>query len=243
MRIGSDVVDGWTNIYVRGGLALILVVAAGCAQNIERIDLHDETIPADARRLVADAEDSIAIARAKLDEAERELRETRTWRSELLDRDWPSGASSAVQKLSRLADGRVKLARLRVERAAANVELARAKFELITAKTAIRNDLAVYDLEPLRKRVDREKAAFDELDRKFSEQRNEIAQLENEWWSAYASFAKEGDTRFLYVSAAEELAAPDLRDPEGEEGGGEDGAGEESKSESGGQGRSESGGS
>lgn len=192
---------------------------------MQRIDLHDETIPADARTLVADAEDSIDIARAQLDAAERELRETKEWRKEILGRKWPSGASSTVQKLERLANGRVRLAELKVERAEQNVEYARAKFDLITAKTAIRNDLAVYRLDPIRRRVDREKADVDELDGKIDGQRKKIAQLENTFWESYASFSEGGGaTRALFVSSGEKLPAPNLRSSQeqGDEGGEED---------------------
>jgi len=202
----------------RLGLGLVLLVCCsglGCAQDVERIDLDDETIPVSARNLAADAEDSIAIARAQRDEAQRELRETRQWREELLSRDWPSGASSAVRQLERLADGRVRLAELKVERARENVEYAQAKFELITAKTAIRNDLAVYRLRPIRRRVDREKADVDELDANIGEQRRRIAQLENSWWDVYASMAKEGSaTQPLFVSSGGTLPSPNLRSAE-----------------------------
>lgn len=220
---------GWIVLWGVGLALLVCCTGVGCTQNVQRIDLDDETIPVSARNLVADAEDSIAIAKAQRDEAQRELRETRQWRKELLGRDWPSGASSAVRDLERLADGRVRLAELEVERARENVEYARAKFDLITAKTAIRNDLAVYRLDPIRRRVDREKADVDELDVKIDEQRRKIAQLENSWWDAYASLAKEeGATRALFVSSAGELPSPKLRSPEEKEG--DEGEGDESDS-------------
>lgn len=214
-------------------VCLIWGLAGGCAQNVKRIDLHDQTIPADARNLVADAEDSIAIARARIDETERDVRETKKWREALLERDWPAGASSLVQRLRRLTDGRVKLAELRLERARANVEYTRAKFDLITAKTAIRNDLAVYRLDPIRTRVDREKSEVDELDGEITSQRKKIAQLENSWWDSYKSYAKEGgETGVLYVSSAGKLPAPNLRASDREEES-DEGEGDQTDGESG----------
>jgi hypothetical protein len=186
-------------------MALLLASGLwGCGgQKVKPIDLHDETIPLQARRLVADAEDSIDIARARLDEAERQLAKTRRWRTELLEREWPSEASSALPKLEELTGMKVALAERRVARADQQIDVARAKYRLITAKTAIRQDLAVYKLEPLRKRVDREAAQVDKLDDKIAELRGKVARLGNKWWGVFARFVEGGgDSRALFVGPA-----------------------------------------
>lgn len=184
-----------------------------CGQQIEQIDLHDRTIPTEARRLVADAEDSIDIARAKLEKAKEDRKTTVRWRRNLFARDWPSAASSALEKLRSLADARVQLGELQVRRAEENVELAEAKYRLITAKTAIRHDLAVYELEPLRETVDRERSDVENLDGEILSKRQEIARLSNSWWQVYAQLAREdAETRAFFVSAAEEVPVPKLRD-------------------------------
>ena len=181
---------------------------AACSRRVKPIDLHDETIPIEARRLVADAEDSIAIARANLEEAKRNLGKTRQWRDDLLNRDWPSEASSALQKLQRLASARVELADLQVEKAEQEVELAEAKYELVTAKTAIRHDLAIYELDRLRKRMTREEEDVETLGAEIASRRKRIAQLSNKWWDAYGAFVQGGgESRALYVAAAEEIPA------------------------------------
>lgn len=208
--------DGWSasgSVAARWTMLLgAVLVMLGCTRRVEPIDLHDQTIPAEARQLVADAEDSIAIARAKRDEARRELEQTREWRRDLLERDWPSSADSVLSKLRELADARVELAELQLERAEEQIELAEAKYRLITAKTAIRQDLAIYDLEPLRKRVEREGTDVDELEGAISDKRSELARVEDDWWAKYAQWVEQGgDSRNFYVSIA------DLRTAESKE--------------------------
>ena len=191
---------------VTTAIALLLLSGVwGCGgQKVKPIDLHDETIPLQARRLVADAEDSIDIARARLDGAQRQLEKTRRWRAELMERRWPSEAQSALPKLEALADRRVELAEQRVERADQQIDVARAKYKLITAKTAIRQDLAVYKLEPLRQRVGQETAEVDELDDKIAELRGNVARLANKWWGVFAQFVEGGgDSRALFVGPAQ----------------------------------------
>lgn len=178
----------------------IALLALGCTRRVKPIDLEDESIPVEARELVADAEDAIAIARAERDRARDDLEQTREWRTEILDRDWPSGAQSLLGRLRELADARVRLEALRVERANERIELAEARYKLITARTAIRQDLAVYDLEPLKKKVDDEGSDVDDVEEKIQAKRAEVAQKENDWWNRYAKWVDEGnDSRSFYV--------------------------------------------
>lgn len=192
---------------------LVVLAGIGCGPRVQPIDLHDETIPIDARKLVADAEDSIEIARADLEDARRELEQTVEWKRDLLDRDWPSGASAAIQKLETMATARVRLEELEVERADEHIDVAEAKYDLITAKTAIRHDLAIYELEPLREKLRREEQDVEALSGEITAQREKVAQKVDAWWAAYKSYAKEGSTRPLYVSAIEEIEKRNLREP------------------------------
>ena len=197
---------------------VVAVAAVACGPRVQPIDLHDETIPIDARRLVADAEDSIEIAHAQLDEARRELQRTIEWKEDLLERDWPSKASSAISELETMASARVELEELEVERAEEHIDVAEAKFDLITAKTAIRHDLAIYELAPLRKILRREEKDVEELEGKITAMREKLAQKVDKWWASYKSYAGQGgNTRLLYVSAAREAKRRKLREPSEEE--------------------------
>jgi len=201
---------------VRRLIIATIVALAGiaCGPRVQPIDLHDETIPIEARKLVADAEDSIEIARANLEEARRELERTIEWKNELLGRDWPADATSAIRKLETMAAARVRLEELKVDRAEEQLDVANAKYDLITAKTAIRHDLAIYELQPLRQTLRREEQDVEYLDGKITSHRERLAQKVDQWWAAYKGYAEQdGNTRPLYVSAAREIGDRDLREP------------------------------
>lgn len=195
----------------------MLVGIAGttaCGPAVPQIDLRDQTIPIEARTLVADAEDAVALARARHDELQRELESTREWRRELMNRDWPSDANEAVRQLDRFAEARIELARLRVERADEEIDLARAKYQLISAKTAVRHDLGIYKLDPLRERLEAREADVNEVEKALSRQRRRVAKRADQWWSAFRSLARDdGETRALYVEAVREMSHVKLRTP------------------------------
>ena len=184
-------------------LSLWLLIAAlliGCGPRVKPISLHDSSIPADSRRFVADTEDAVSIARVARDEAARELREVRDWRRDVVRGvEWPAPAASAIERLEMVADQRVVLAEMELEQANAALELAQAKYDLVTAETAIRHDIARYDLEPLRARTDTARDKMRSLTESILLKRDEIDELTTRWWAAYASWADKGDTRLYYV--------------------------------------------
>ena len=184
-------------------IAVVLALAfsaSACGPRVKRISLHDNSIPVDSRRFVADTEDAVAIARVKRDEAQRELSKVRDWRREVVrGTNWPSAANAAIDQLEVLADNRVELAQMELERADAALELAKAKYDLVTAETAIRHDVAAYDLGPLRQRTDEAREALHSLSEGIINKRDEIDDLTTKWWSAYSKWARKGDTRLYYV--------------------------------------------
>lgn len=177
-----------------------VLLATSCGPRVKPISLHDPSIPVDSRRFVADTQDAVAIARVKRDEAASELTRVREWRRTVVrGLDWPRSADAAIDRLEILADGRVELAELELDRADAALELALAKYDLVTAETAIRHDIARYDLAPLRARTDAAREQMKGLSETIILKRDEIDELASQWWSAYAGWAKKGDTRLYYV--------------------------------------------
>lgn len=182
------------------GLCLLMSGLFGCGARVKPISLHDQSIPVDSRRFVADTEDAVSIARVSRDEAARELSEVREWRREVVRGvDWPQSAASAIQQLEVVADNRVLLAEMELDKADAALELAEAKYDLVTAETAIRHDIGAYDLEPLRARTDEARAKMKGLTEQIITKRDEIDEMTTQWWGAYSSWAKKGDTRLYYV--------------------------------------------
>ena len=54
---------------------VLVVIGVGCGETVAEIDLHDPVVPVASRRLVADGQDAVSIARARLDDASVELKE------------------------------------------------------------------------------------------------------------------------------------------------------------------------
>ncbi len=179
---------------------LFAVLVWSCGARVKPISLHDQSIPVDSRRFVADTQDAVSIARVSRDEASRELASVRQWRREVVRGvAWPDKASSAIDQLEILADNRVELAEMELDKADAALELALAKYDLVTAETAIRHDIAAYNLEPLRARTDEARLRMTSLTETIILKRDEIDALTTKWWTAYAGWAKGGDTRLYYV--------------------------------------------
>ena len=182
-------------ILLLASLALIatLALGGGCASGVEPISIHDPNVPAEGRKLIADAEDSVAIARAKRDEARMQLRQIEAWRQQVRSQgDWPSDATAAVTSLNDLVDSRVRLAQLRRDRAQEQVRLAEVELDLITARVAVRNDLAVYDIEGIHERVTERREINRELDRELAMHMERVDEVTQNWWNTYASYVSQG---------------------------------------------------
>ena len=172
-------------------LAALMMTA--CASGVEPISIHDSSVPIEGRRLIADAQDGVAIARAKRDEASQELRRMEGWRRQIRSHtDWPSGSSTAVTALNNMADSRVRLAQMRRDRAEIAIELAEMELEMITARVAVRNDLAVYDLDALLERLNRRQNVARDLDREITLHMERLNEVSQQWWSAFSAFVRQG---------------------------------------------------
>jgi len=181
---------------------LALLLATGCGAHVKPIDLHDPLVPLESRRLLADAQDAIAIARVDDEKARQNLHMTRNWRDELLeDRRWGKVSDSALEKLEQFADARVKLAELELDKADARVDLAKSKYKLVTAETAVRHDIAVYDLEPLRDDTDGIRKEIADITGKIADQRVALEKITRSWWATYAKIMhSSAATPAMYVN-------------------------------------------
>jgi hypothetical protein len=190
-----------------------VVAASACSSGVKPIGLHDSDVPLDARRFVADAQDAVSIARARRDDAVIELRATEGWRTELTNTSmWPKGSEGLLKKLEIFADARVKMANLLLARAELQLELAKSKYTLSTAETAMRNDIAVYDLKPLRDDTEGIRREIERANVNVEDQRTSMDKLTLAWWEAYGAFTQGGkDTPVFYISP-EILASAKERD-------------------------------
>ncbi len=183
--------------------AVIATNAVGCGPTaVKPISLYDSVIPLDARRFVADSEDGVSVARARLSDATLNQRNVEKWASYVLDDlAWPPDRNAA-SKLERLVEARVKMAEKELEFAETELELAEAKLDLVTAETAIRHDLAIYELEPLQDRTDQALADLGYLGKDIEGDQRKLEQITAEWWTAYSAFVKGGgESAPFYMSA------------------------------------------
>ncbi len=178
-----------------------LGVGVGCGASVKPIDLHDPNIPLDARRFIADAQDAVSISRARLDDAEENYENTVRWRSELTTREmWPAGSENVVAKLDEFTDARVKMAELLRLRAEVELDLAEAKYTQATAETAMRNDIAVYDLEPIRAQSETTRNRLENVAVRIEEHRVVLDKITQEWWRVYGDFSQKNDVPAFYMS-------------------------------------------
>lgn len=181
-------------------ITLALVLSA-CASSVKSIDLHDPNVPMDARRFIADAQDAVSISRARLDDAREQYDYAVQWREELTAREmWPKGSETVLSKLEEFADARVEMARLQRVRAEVDLELAEAKYTLTTAETAMRNDIAVYELEPLRATAESTRQRLESTNVRIEEHRAALDKTTQQWWKTYGEFASQKDVPAFYMS-------------------------------------------
>ena len=167
----------------------VVACAAGCGQHVTYLSIHDPRLPPAAQKWIADAEDQVAVAEAWRDEALARLTSVTAWRSAVSSLEWPGGPVAA---LGALADSRAELARLEFERARKELELAIQKRRLVNAETAMRHDLAVYDLAPLRRETERIRKEALALDEAIEEQRRKLEEATTAWWKAFRDYVAGG---------------------------------------------------
>lgn len=192
-------------------LLLVATVVGGCkTTKVARLDLRDSRLPVEARRWLADAEDEVAIARARRADAETGLDELEDYRDDLYERcrdiEMGSHVEAQVTWAEYLTDAfddyafeRVLLKKLELTAARKALQLARARLTLARAETAVRYDVKVYDLEPIAQEVEALRDDVAGAERDVEEQRANVERTATEVWKAYAQFVgKQGDTHALW---------------------------------------------
>ncbi len=197
-----------------------------CGGSVAPIRLDDSSVPLASRKLIADTQDTVSIARLSRDAAARDYDRAKATRRDLVEkRSWPKDMSGAVVKLTALEDRRVELARAELDLAESKLGLTNAKYTLLTAQTAMRHDLAVYDLKPLREQVDGARSKVESNTSAVVQMRADVDSLTEEWWGSYSAFAKGGGkTATFHQSTADvpDFVPPPEEKAEEEEAGAED---------------------
>lgn len=167
---------------------LLCVLFAGCgARQVTPLDLHDTRLPIEARRWVADAQDTLAIANARVSDARLVLRDAQRAQSTNSTLPAPIGA-----ELDALQAARVNQASTALGLAGLETELAEERLVLAHARTAMRHDLEVYELGPIEARVEAAQKAV--LKARASVQTGRIAlqKQATAWWSSWQKHVSAG---------------------------------------------------
>ena len=172
-------------------LALLLLPAVGCGRKVPELSISDVRLTPESRRLLADAEDEVAIAEGAWEDANAAVQRERVWRKELLDR--LSDEDPTLRKaFTDLADARVEAARLAVDVADARSVLALARLERTRADSVVRHDLGLVELEPLTRDVERARERVDVAEKAAATARQEAELLADAAWTRWRTLSTDG---------------------------------------------------
>lgn len=170
----------------------VALLAAGCGPRVARISLHDPRLPVEARRWLADAEDEVAIAAVSVEEAEHQRDEAHQFRDYANALRWPGNAGTARQRLEVMVRNRIDLANAEVDAANRRMTVANAQLLRARAETAVRHDIAAYDLQPITDAADAARAQLDEAVHNVEQRRIALDEATTQFWEAYGAFLRGG---------------------------------------------------
>ncbi len=163
-----------------------LLLCVGCG-GVAPLGIHDPRLSREAQALIADAEDAVVVAVARVADARLHLREAQRG---ALQSPALSGDSAAAWTSMMLA--RSALAERRLELAGAEHALARARLTQTYAETAMRHDLRIYELGPIEAETAQRRAAILAARTRVQEGRVALDEATTRWWTAYGIFVKGG---------------------------------------------------
>jgi hypothetical protein len=170
----------------------VALLAAGCGPRVARISLHDPRLPLDARRWLADAEDEVAIAGVSLEDAQHVLDEAHQFRDYANALRWPGTAGTARQRLEVMVRDRIDLGNAEVDAATARMNVANAQLIRARAETAVRHDIAAYDLQPITDAADAARQRLDGAVHEVEQRRIALDEATTQFWEAYGAFLRGG---------------------------------------------------
>jgi len=178
-------------------MALALALLLPACGGVRPLSVGDPRLPADARRDVADAEDAVVAARARAADAEADWHAAAAFAERAADAGSRLGAAASA--LNQLATARLTLADAGLAVANAEQALAEARLTETYAETAMRHDLAVYELAPLNAEVESKRTEAAHLREAAQQQREALETTTQAWWTAWRQYtAGGGDSRPLW---------------------------------------------
>ncbi len=194
--------------YSKPVFIILLFVVSACASGITRVprlDLRDSRLPIDARRWLADTEDEVVIARSRMDDIYDRLDRIKTYQKSLKSesvftsaKGAKAGAGKTEELFNNYAMAQVNLTEMQFKTAQKVFELARARLNQARAETAIRYDLAVYEMEPIVLEVDNMKKEVAAAQIQLQSKQADVEKSADNLWRGYAKFVKEGGSTNIF---------------------------------------------
>lgn len=192
--------DRWAGLLL--GICALLTACGGGPQE-RPFALDDPRLATDARRWIADAEDAVVVARARSASAEADLASVRGWLQAMSRAPALTGPAAAKTTARRdeLAMKRITAAESAVRENAELLTLTRLRLVLAYAETAMRHDIAVYDLPPIQAQVKAQQKLYLQARTKSRKARQKAAEATDAWWKAWRAYvaAKNDATPFWMI--------------------------------------------
>jgi hypothetical protein len=175
-------------------LAIYLCAPMACGgQQIEPLDPRDQSLPQETRRWIAAAEDGVVVARARRDAVQTQRNRSLRQQKKTLDQvDFGSRGTRVIDALEERYERLDAYMAVQLERAEGELALAQAKYELATAEQAILHDLARYDLEELKQKVEAARRRVGSSQDLLRKTRDALDRATSAFWQAYSQYLKEG---------------------------------------------------
>jgi hypothetical protein len=176
-----------------------LMLLAGCG-GVRHLSLSDPRLPVEARRWLADAEDEVAITTARVADAEKKLEKIEAYKKNVvsqLKKSWNKGTASADgqkawQAFNNYTETRVQLAEIILEAANESRRLAEMRLTQARAETAMRYDIAVYEIAPIVHEVEELRKSVAAYIKRVEAQRVKVEQSAGAAWKAFYQYAHKG---------------------------------------------------
>ncbi len=164
---------------------IVVALLAGCARTarIKPLSLQDPRLSDDQRSWLVDAEDEVAIAQARIDDAQRARGAQRANHEALVAR--VRAASGDLGPWQALGKARDALADQELRRARARLDHAEARARLVRAEITMAGDLGVYKLPPLRAEAARQRERLAELTREVEQATARAEDQADAAWAAW----------------------------------------------------------
>lgn len=178
---------------------IFMSVAAGCG-GVKHLSLTDSRLPIEARRWLADAEDEVAITTARVVDAEKGLKKAEDYQEDVvkkLKKSWTSGRAASEGEKAWAAFNtytlqKVQLAKAILESAETDKTLAELRLKQARAETAMRYDIAVYEIAPIVAEVEAQRKLVAASTKRVESHRIKLEKNAAVAWQSFYQYAQKG---------------------------------------------------